>query len=848
MLLGMALPTFGVVRTLAAETGKCPTKMVRITLASEQISFCAPTGQPYQVVEDNIAVPEVRYAQLNQVSGYGIVNIKSVTPGYAPGIGTPVYTAGDVDTYRQAIRNMESINANLIVSNGPAAVFSNESVPGLEMDTSLAASSGNGKIRTLEWDVERASRLWSIVIAWDTGMVNSNEWEAASKTFTIQESDIANVPDTAINLGAALQASKTANITSGVADITDVKTPAWWDGVCDANNFYKATNDDSFPLGNPWHGVLACGPRTSVARNPNPVHFTSNAWGEYEFECVELVMRFLYQEWGIEPWAGNANTIKDSPPDSIIFFQNDGTHAIVPGDIITEEAPSGNYGHAVIVTDVNVDGTGTGTISILEQNSSPSGIRSLSVDKWSFSSDPWTLDKIQGWLHVKVNTTTPTPTLTPSRTNTPTKTLKPSLTPTRTITLTPSVTSTPSNTPTITLTPAPAVPDVPIMLSPAYNGLITSYTPRLDWREAAWADHYRVQMSTSSTFSSPLLDQNNVLVSGYQLTSPLAPNTTYFWHVQAINSIGQTSAWSSTWSFRTAILPPSLRAPANAVLLNNKRPAFTWYSVSGSTSYTLEVSSLSNFASKTINTSPTVTSYTPTSDLAVNTKFYWRVKANGTNGPSLYSQVRTFTTGNPPSVPTLISPAANALVLTTTPLLDWSTSSLPSGTSFAYYQVQVATSSAFSSPIVNTSSLTSLTASQLTRPVLASNTKFYWRVRAVNTVSGVANLSAWSSVRYFRTALLPPALSLPVNGGSVTTLRPTLDWKDVSGVTGYTIQVSMNKLFSSLLVNVSPAGTLSAYTPAVNLPTGVPLYWRVQSRGTNGPGAWSAVFTFTVNP
>ena len=859
------------------------------------------------------------------------------------------------------------------------------------------------------------------------------------------------------------------------------------------NTFYKATNDDSFALGSPWHGVYACGPRTSVEENLTPVHFTSNAWGEYEFECVELVMRFLYQEWGILPWQGNANTIKDSPPNSIIFYQNDGTHAIVPGDIITEVAPSGTYGHTVIVTDVSVDATGTGTISILEQNSSPSGSRSLSINKWSFSSDPWTLDTIQGWLHVKANSSVPTPTatatatntltntptatatrtstptptatLTPTntatRTNTPTATATRTSTPTPTATFTPTNTATQTSTPTATATrtptptrtptntPTPVKPGVPSLLSPANNALMTSYTPRLDWSNPALADHYHLQVATDGGFTALVIDDPNVVPSEYTPTSnlalntkyywrvqtykqdgvasawsavrtfrtllpapvslgadgsiqdlrpaltwnmpayplpnatsysvqisknssftqvvatgtatsisytptsdlprnltlfwhvrangvngpgawsgygsfstgnppsipalsapannalttnyaplldwsnstvplgaapfdhyllqvadnasfsgplinqsvpapatnssftPLAPlpsNTRYSWRVQACNSNAECSAWSAVRTFRAAILPPSLQAPQSAILLNNKRPAFTWNSVNGASSYTMEVSSTSNFASKVINASTTLTNYFPSNNLAANTIYYWHVKANGTNGPSLYSPMWIFTTGNPPSVPSLSAPASNALVLTTTPLLDWSSSSLPSGTAFAYYQVQVADSSSFSSPIMDSSSQTSLTTSQLTSLDLASNTKFYWRVRAANTVNGETNFSAWSSVGSFRTALLPPILSLPVNGDSVTSLHLTLDWTDVSDVTGYTIQISKSNLFSSSVVNSSPAGTLSTYTPAANLPTGVLLYWRVRSRGTNGPGAWSAVFTFTIQP
>jgi trimeric autotransporter adhesin len=263
------------------------------------------------------------------------------------------------------------------------------------------------------------------------------------------------------------------------------------------------------------------------------------------------------------------------------------------------------------------------------------------------------------------------------------------------------------------------------MDSPVNNALITGYLPRLDWYEAVSADHYHVQISTSSAFSLLLVNQNDLLVSGYPLTSPLTPNTTYYWRVRAINSIGQASVWSSAWSFRTAILPPTLNAPANAELLGNKRPTFTWNSVSGAASYTLEVSISSTFTSKAINITAVATSYTPTTDLTANKLYYWRVKANGTNGPSLYSQVRTFTTGNPPSVPALTAPATNTLITNYTPLLDWTNITLPAGTTFASYQVQVAADAAFSSPVVDDSSLTSITASQFTTPELTPNTKYY---------------------------------------------------------------------------------------------------------------------------
>jgi|GEM_PF-2953078 len=383
----------------------CLTKVITITLASEQISFCTPISQAYNVIEDNISDPNVTYAQLNQIDGYGIINVKSVTPRYAPAIGRPVYDLGGVDEYRQTVWQIESSKTDRVVSNGPIGVFWSETVPSIQIDTTMPTTVGNIKVRSIEWYVEHNSRLWSFIITWETEIRNSNEWNDIANNFSIQKQDGASLADTAIDLGTAFLLPMEASGISGPGVPVDVGTPFWWSGVCDDGNYFPATGVHSIPLGTAWHGVPACGPVTY--RPPYPshlVHFFTGGWGEFEFECVELVMRFLYQEWGIAPWGGSANTIKNSPPASIDFYINDGTHAFVPGDIITEESLTQNSsGHAVIITGVNLDGNGTGTVSILEQNSSSNGSRSIHVTNWGVDPDAWTTYRIQGWLHVKAN-------------------------------------------------------------------------------------------------------------------------------------------------------------------------------------------------------------------------------------------------------------------------------------------------------------------------------------------------------------------------------------------------------------------------------------------------------------
>src|SRR6185369_12704498 len=99
------------------------------------------------------------------------------------------------------------------------------------------------------------------------------------------------------------------------------------------------------------------------------------------------------------------------------------------------------------------------------------------------------------------------------------------------------------------------------------------------------------------------------------------------------------------------------------------------------TGYTLQISKVATFASIVLtgNVTTATSTFTPTADLPASTVLFWRVKANGPNGPSAWSAVRSITTGNPPTVPMLLLPAVNALTTDFTPRLDWSTSTVPVG-------------------------------------------------------------------------------------------------------------------------------------------------------------------------
>jgi len=232
--------------------------------------------------------------------------------------------------------------------------------------------------------------------------------------------------------------------------------------------------------------------------------------------------------------------------------------------------------------------------------------------------------------------------------------------------------------------------------------------------------------------------------------------------------------------------------------------------------------------------------YTPAADLPANVPLWWRVQSKGANGPSAWSAAFSIHTGNPPSIPALLLPANNTLTTDYTPRLDWAIVTIPLSSTFTFghYQIQVADNAAFTSPAIDDNTITSITAHELTPGSdLNPNKTYYWRVRAYNTHG---EYSSWSLVRTFRTAISTPVLLTPTDGATTTNRKPIFDWADVGGASNYTIQVSRNETFTSLVVNLTVA--TSTYTPTINLPVGT-LYWRVKANGVNGPSLWAVRFS-----
>jgi hypothetical protein len=112
------------------------------------------------------------------------------------------------------------------------------------------------------------------------------------------------------------------------------------------------------------------------------------------------------------------------------------------------------------------------------------------------------------------------------------------------------------------------IPVAPVLAAPLKGTSGSGLIPTLSWNQSGTAASYRIQMYTSPSFSSTLVDTAGVTGTSIVLKK-LSVSTAYCWRVNATNVSG-TSNWSDVWYFVTTsdstLLPIQLSTfTANAV-------------------------------------------------------------------------------------------------------------------------------------------------------------------------------------------------------------------------------------------------------------------------------------------
>ena len=253
----------------------------------------------------------------------------------------------------------------------------------------------------------------------------------------------------------------------------------------------------------------------------------------------------------------------------------------------------------------------------------------------------------------------------------------------------------------------------------ATNITTTSFTA--NWSSVSGATSYLLDVSTSSTFSSFLTGYQNlnlgIVIS--RSVSGLSAGKTYYYRVRTLSSAG-TSGNSNVISVTTVPAAPMASAATN---VTNSGFTAHWSSVTGATSYLLDVSTSSTFSSFVTgyqNLSVGNVISRSVSGLSAGRTYYYRVRAHTSGGTSVNSNVISVTT-----VPA--TPTASAATNVTTSGFTAHWSSVTGATS---YRLDVSKSSTFSSFVSGYQSLNVGNVTSRNVTGLTTKTTYYYRLRA----------------------------------------------------------------------------------------------------------------------
>ncbi len=214
------------------------------------------------------------------------------------------------------------------------------------------------------------------------------------------------------------------------------------------------------------------------------------------------------------------------------------------------------------------------------------------------------------------------------------------------------------------------IPTIPVPISPGDSAKNAIREGTFEWHAATsyFQISYRFQIATDSTLGSDgaYLPKNVVVDTTFpdtsnMLSEPLDSNTTYYWHVCAVN-VGGATAFSPSRSFETGNVltfpsAPVSITPAQSATNVTRSGDFSWHPSPLAVNYQLQVAddyseyssgdSVGMFLSKnvvldTTLADTTVRLKTPLDSSAV---YFWHVRASNLAGNSTFSNTIRFTTG-----------------------------------------------------------------------------------------------------------------------------------------------------------------------------------------------------------
>ena len=339
---------------------------------------------------------------VERVPLYKELSITAVPFGLKPPTESlPTAAPNGAAAYRRALETYRAARG-ADPRDGPVIRLFGKDVIGLSSEEELyVRGASSTPVVITEWVVEAGARIW--IVRASQELSNSPGVQPQSTdpfSDTTLRSDDLDQPSTC--LAAMEQNLSPSNldpemVIAASAVTSDLPHPSWWSGECDTNNYYAVTGRSAYPLGAEYRGMKACGPRPWADWGPAAfVNFGAGV-SQIEWQCPELSKRFLYLAYDIAPYLGDGSEVVwNYTGDLLEKVPNCETgRAPEPNDVLSYGSTS-TYGHTSVVVSSDVDGTGNGTIVVIEQNNSSTGFNTIDVNDWCVGSS---YSAVSGWLH-----------------------------------------------------------------------------------------------------------------------------------------------------------------------------------------------------------------------------------------------------------------------------------------------------------------------------------------------------------------------------------------------------------------------------------------------------------------
>jgi len=193
----------------------------------------------------------------------------------------------------------------------------------------------------------------------------------------------------------------------------------------------------------------------------------------------------------------------------------------------------------------------------------------------------------------------------------------------------------------------------PELILPVDKALNVPTSITFSWNPSISAKKYRLQVATSSIFTTVLVD-DSTLTATSSIVSTLGYSTDYYWRVASSDG-SHWSDWSASRRFSTETEVPgkvSLASPTNESVNIPISTNLIWKTVQGAELYHYQLSTVADFSTLSREDSLLIVVLKPISNLSISTKYYWRTRAKIGGIWGLWSNTWSFTTSNTVGVET----------------------------------------------------------------------------------------------------------------------------------------------------------------------------------------------------